>query len=268
MKRDNERIRYYCDELNDDFADIHIEKNSIKSDYKYLSKNPFFKAFAVCFRYLVAIPLLFLINKICYGVKVKNRNVLKAVKKRGYYLYSNHVVDFDPIMQPVMYNPGKYCLIVAGKETFSINPFVSFLVKALGAVPVPNTNDIKMYKNYCDCLHYHINKKHRVLIYPEAHIWPYYTGIRRFSNASFHFPVNDNCPIMISTTVFKKRKYRKKPKVIIYLDGPFFPNLELSKNARVSELANIAYETMVKRSNVDWNYSYIKYIKKDNKESK
>ena len=31
-----------------------------------------------------------------------NKKVLKCYKKKGYYLYSNHVLPFDPVVLPIM----------------------------------------------------------------------------------------------------------------------------------------------------------------------
>ena len=51
--------------------------------------------------------------------------------------------------------------------------------------------------------------------------------------------------------------------MITYVDGPFYPNMELDVNAAAKELRNIAYDTMVKRVSEYSTYEYIKYIKKE-----
>ena len=111
--------------------------------------------------------------------------------------------------------------------------------------------------NFTDALNYHINKGHRVLIYPEAHIWPYYNDIRHFKSVSFKYPVDDNAPIFTATTTFKKRKGCRKPKPIIYIDGPFFPDETLPYRERVNDLAERAYEAMCYRAHNENNYAYI-----------
>ena len=98
-----------------------------------------------------------------------------------------------------------------------------------------------------------------------SHVWPYCTFIRHFSEKSFHFPVSVNAPVYISTSVFFKRKFAKKPKVTVYLDGPFYPNTEISKKQAAAELAEKAYSVMCERAKNN-SYSYIQYIKKENEE--
>ena len=252
---------YYQDELNDDFAGNDIKTKKIPNNFKYINRSWLFKVNSFLLRYLFAAPLLWLANKIIFRPKIVNKKVLKCCKKNGYYLYSNHVLPFDPIILPVMTHYRKMAIITAGPDLFSINGFVSWLVKHFGAIPVPNM-DKEMTDNFVECLSYHVKKGHRVLIYPEAHIWPYYNGIRHFKSASFKYPVNDDVPIFVATTTFKQRKGNKKPKPIIYIDGPFYADQSLPVHAQVEDLANQAYEAMKYRASNEDNYAYINYVKK------
>ena len=262
-KRKDPEIIYYKDELNDDFANNGIDtKASIPNDYKYINKSPFFKVVSFLLRFLFAIPVLWLANLLVFRPKVKNKKLLKQLRRKGYYVYCNHVLPYDPIILPVKTQPWKAMLIISGHELFSIGGIVNWLVKHFYAIPIPN-QDAEMAKNYENCLSYHIKKGHRVLIYPEAHIWPYYNGIRPFKPVSFKYAVNDNAPIVVATTTFKQRKGNKKPKPIIYLDGPFYPDETLSVHDRVNDLRNRAYEAMKWRAGQEDNYAYIKYIKKE-----
>lgn len=259
MKNKKQKIVYYKDELNDDFADNGISKKEISEDFQYINKNPFFLIFSYIFTFVIALPILYIVNLFSYRYKIQNKHVLKRCKKGSYFIYANHTLGLDPILPPVLCNQSKRMIILASHETFSIHPFVTFLVKALGAIPVPK--NLKMYGNYVDCIKYHVSdKNHRILIYPEQHIWPYYNKIRNFNSSSFRYPVDNNTPVYVLTTVFKERKFGK-PKPIGYLDGPYFPNQELSRNKAVEELRNTVYNAMVKRSSVDWNFEYIKYVK-------
>ena len=260
-------VFYYTDELHDDFAPTNtINGKEVGSDYPYLKKDNFFIfSLSFLFRYFLAAPIFFILYHTYYNTKIHNRNVLKKVKRRGYFIYSNHVTSIDPAMHASLINTRKKCIIVSGKDTFSINPIVTHLVKQLGAIPMANAYDKQMNENFSQCLYNNIKKKHRVLLYPEAHIWPFYTGIRRFSYSSFLYPVRSHAPIIVSTTTFKKRRFRKKPKFVIYLDGPFYPNEELSSEyLRAQDLSNKAYNCMLTRSQIPNNYSYCYYRKKEN----
>ena len=87
--------------------------------------------------------------------------------------------------------------------------------------------------------------------------------IRHFSSSSFRYPVEDDAPIMVATTVYKKKALKKKPRPIIYLDGPLYPDESITDyRERVDDLARRCFETMEKRASVDWNYEFIKYVPK------
>ena len=251
-----EKVIYYQDELNDDFAGNGIKAKPTKNSFKYVHRSWIYRANSFMVKFFIAIPILWILNTFIFRPKVENKKVLKYFKKKGYYLYSNHVLPFDPIVLPIMAQHRKTTVIIAGPDLFSICGFVNWLVKHMYAIPVPN-NDLQMMDHFTDCLDYHINKGHRVLIYPEAHIWPYYNDIRHFKSVSFKYPVNQNVPIFTSTTTFKQRKGNKKPKPIIYLDGPFYPDETLPVRERINDLAQRAYEAMCYRAHTEDNYAYI-----------
>jgi len=130
-------------------------------------------------------------------------------------------------------------------------------VEDLGAVPVP-TGQAGM-KNFINAVKRHSGKNHVIVIYPEAHIWPYYTKIRPFGDASFHYPAELQKPVFTFTTVYKKRLFFKFPKTTVYIDGPFFANSANNLKQRKKELRDLCFEAMSNRS-LKSNYEHVKYI--------
>ena len=99
-----ERIKYYSDEVHDDFADNGIETKKVNSNYKYINKNPFSIFFGNLLLVLL-FPVAWFIGWILYHPKfVNKKNVLRKVKKNGYYIYSNHVLPVDPLVIPTRSN--------------------------------------------------------------------------------------------------------------------------------------------------------------------
>ena len=72
-----ERVIYYQDELNDDFADSNIKVKPIPNDYKYIRKSWIFRSNSFLAKYIVAIPLLWIINTFFCRNKIENKKVLK-----------------------------------------------------------------------------------------------------------------------------------------------------------------------------------------------
>ena len=250
----------YSDELNDDFAMNDIKAKQIEDSYRFYNPNPFVRFFNMLFRQCIIIPLLWCVTKIIFFTKVENKKAFKKVKGKGYFLYANHTCNFDPINHAVLMDHFRFSAIMAGPESFSIKG-IRWLIRALGAFPTPSS--LELYKKFRNCIEYHIEKRHKVIIYPEAHIWPYYTDIRPFMSKSFRYPVELDTPIMVATTTYRKRKHSKTPKIVIYIDGPFYPNKNLTYQECIDDLRNQAYEAMKARACIKENYALNKYIKKD-----
>ena len=105
-----------------------------------------------------------------------------------------------------------------------------------------------------------VRKKQSITIYPEAHIWPYYTGIRNFKVVSFSYPVKFNRPAFCVTNTYQKIGKSSKIRMISYIDGPFYPDNNLNKKEAQNKLRDIIYEKMVERAK-NSNIEVIKYIK-------
>ena len=130
----------------------------------------------------------------------------------------------------------------------------------LGAVPIPSS--IRGMGKYRKGIEKLIEMKHVIAIYPEAHIWPFYTDIRPFGTESFHYPIDLNVPCFSFTNIYIKRTLGiiKMPKVRTYIDGPFYPDINLDKKERIIKLRDEIYSAMKKRVNENPKYEYAKYI--------
>lgn len=60
------------------------------------------------------------------------------------------------------------------------------------------------------------------------------------------------------TATYKKRKFFKKPRMLIYVDGPFCA--EGTKKEKAKKICSDVYENMVKRS-LNSDCEYIRYEK-------
>ncbi len=253
MKRN---IFYYKDELNDDFALENIKPIDINSDYKYIHENILWRISSFVIYRLIALPIAFIYSKLIFGLKFENKEVLKKIKDTGYFIYGNHTQKVIDTFLPTLGNFPKKCYIVAHPDNIAI-PILGTFNKMMGGFPIPT--DIKAMKNFLDAMEYFITKKSVISIYPEAHVWPYYSKIRNFKSTSFKYPVKLNKPVFVFTTTYKKRKYRR-PKIIVYIDGPFYPDKKLNLKKAQEKLRNKVYDTMCFRAK-NTDVEYYKYIK-------
>ena len=137
---------------------------------------------------------------------------------------------------------------------------VGGLVKSLGYLPIPD--DIDNLKKLKEAIFKLVNKKEIILIYPEAHIWPYYTKIRNFKDVSFIYPAESNKPILPAVTIWRGKE-GKKPKQTIVFCKPIYPDPSLTPLENKKMLHDQCLLEMIDASNRYKQVEYIKYIKKE-----
>ena len=251
-----QKTYYYNDELNDEFSSKKINPISIDENYKYIH-NSVWNSVSFILQNFISVPIKFFYAKIKFHHKVVGREKFNKCKNRGYFIYVNHTQEFADTFLPSLANYPKRNFFIVNPENISMK-YLKNLVELLGAIPVPG--NIKATKNFKDVLAKHIYKKHSITIYPEGHIWPYYTKIRPFKDVSFKYPVELNVPIYVITNTYQLLK-KNRIRITSYVDGPFIPKSYLPKKEAQKELRNIAYNTMCQKS-IKSNYENIKYISK------
>ena len=251
------KIIYYEDELNDEFSEAQITPRRIDEKYKYFHKNPFWNFCSFVMQNFVSMPIKLGSMKIKFRLKYVGKEKFKQCKNSGYFIYANHTQAFDDTFIPSVANYPKRNYLIVHPANVSMKGLKT-LVEMLGAIPIPDTKEAM--KNFLDYIDYRISKKNSITIYPEAHIWPYYTKIRPFKSVSFKYPVKLNVPVFCITNTYQKRG-KNKVKIVSYVDGPFYKDYTLSPKEAQEKLRNTVYEQMVERSK-NSNIEVIKYIKK------
>lgn len=248
---------YYKDELNDEFAFDDIIPRKIGKEYIYVN-NSLFKKFTRFFWYrIIAFPIAFFYLKFTYHHKIVNRKVIKKVCKNGFFLYGNHTHNICDALIPTFVSFPKSVFVIVHPNNISM-PVLGKITPSLGAIPLPDDKDST--KNFLDCIKTRTTQNKVLSIYPEAHIWPFYTKIRPFTSLSFRYPIQYEKPTFCFTNVYKKRKFSKNPQIITYVDGPFFADKNLSSKEQKENLRNQVFNAMNNRSKEN-NIELIKYIK-------
>lgn len=256
---DKRKVIYYSDELNDEFSVAQITPKVIDGNYRYVHSSAF-KRFTHFFWYrVVATPIAFLYTKVVFHHKVVGKNIFKKYKDTGYFLYGNHTQDIGDAFIPSMLNFPKDNYVIVHPNNVSM-PYLGRVTPSMGALPLPDGMDA--YRNFSKAIEQRIGEKHAVVIYPEAHIWPYYTKIRPFTDVSFSYPVKLGVPVFCFTNTYQKRRFGKKVKIVTYIDGPFFADDSLPMRARKKALRDTVYQRMCERASCS-TVEQIKYIKRD-----
>jgi 1-acyl-sn-glycerol-3-phosphate acyltransferase len=161
----------------------------------------------------------------------------------------------------VSFNLPRKTYVVANQAVTSIFG-IRWFVMMLGALPVPeNPEEVKKFLEALEC---HYRHRDVIMIFPEAHIWPYCTRIRPFADGSFNYPAQLNAPVVAMCTTFRQRKLFRHlpPKVTIHISDPYYPDLTKNLGERTKILRDQVYEFMEDTSASLDNYEFVSYYKK------
>ena len=260
----SERVFYYENE-EDDPIETKEQKNKIEvglpENYQFIPKNPFTRLYSsILYRAFKLFGQYY--ERGYWQAKFYGREKLKKARGTGYVIYANHTNPFHDVFGPA---------IAANRRIFTIINPVNLLVPGIGkylpligGLPLGKTKEEKAAFN--EAVDKRLAQKNCLVIYPEAHVWPYTTIIRKYpaGDRSFKYATRNNLPIFTMTTTYHKRKNKKRgdlPRMDIYLDGPFFPDPKKTESENRAMLAQKAYDSMQKMSKHN-TYEYFKYIKK------
>lgn len=249
---------YYTDELSDDFAGTNISRKPLPEDFEYLPHTKFRRAFQWFLHHIVATPVGFLYLKVVAAQKIVGRKKLRSYRKNGYFLYGNHTRMAGDAFTPTMVAFPRKPYLIVGPDALSIRG-VKRLVQDLGGMPVPDS--LRLNRKFRDAVCTRAQRGDVIGIYPEAHIWPLYTGIRPFAATSFDYPVRTGKPSFTFTATYRKRRFLGRVKTTVYVDGPFFPDAALPRAEQKQKLRDEVYCAMLERSKHS-TYSPNRFLKR------
>lgn len=268
MKKDLEwgKVRYYSSYSDDFFHNPKVRNKKIKDNYRYIQRGLFLNFLRNVFYYIFAVPIIWMINKARYGVKVYGRKNLKKIKG-GYIIIGNHSCVFDQCFASVMVAWPRRNYIVANKGVVEV-PIARYLTRTLGALPLPDGP--KGLINLSNAITKIVTKKKDVVtIYPEAHLWPYYTGLRPLPPASFHYAVKSDVPVVPVAVTYRyakgKNYLKKRPRVNLTILEPIYANKELSPIECKADMAKRTEDALRKVIETEDNVALFKYVYKDKK---
>lgn len=244
----------YYKTFSDEMVRSKNQNYRISDDYIWIRREPGYQFLSEIVYAATAIAGFFYC-RFKLHLKIKNRKILRKYRNCGYFIFGNHTQPVGDVFIPTQVDAKKRAFALADQANMGI-PAIGKLLPLMGALPVPE--DISGLKKLRGAVLERIAQKHSVIIYPEAHVWPYYTKIRPFPLTSFHFPIESNALSFCMTVTYRKGKYGKKPEATVYIDGPFVPDNTLKSKERQKKLWNEIYACMNERSRNN-TYEYILY---------
>ena len=262
-----ERVFYYASEEDDPIKTDEQEKKvevGLPEGYEFIPKNSFVKLYsAMLFRIFKLFGQYY--ERGYWQAKFYGREKLKKARGKGYVIYANHTNPFHDVFGPALAADRRIFTIIS-PVNLKI-PGIGKVLPYIGGLPLGKTTEEK--KAFNKAVDERLKQKKVLVIYPEAHVWPYATKVRKFpaGDKSFKYAVRNNLPIFTMTTTYHKRKDKKRgdlPRMDVYIDGPFWPDVALSEDENRAKLAKEAYDSMVKYSKKS-SYEYFQYRPKSAK---
>lgn len=232
--------------VNGERDESKLSNVEIDANYKFRIKNPIGKFFAGIFYCIAALVVPFVLY-IAYGIRFRGRRNLRNLKNTGAVAISNHVLTLDFLTMAQAVFPKKLYYQVL--ESSMKLPFVRYLLKAGGCMPIPTKQSAK--RVYIEEVDKILKEEKKIVgMYPEAALWPYYNKIRKFKPGAFHFAVKNDVPIipiMINFRAprgFQKLLNMKVRYVTVHIGKPIYANKDLPFNESVTELMERSHNVM------------------------
>lgn len=185
----------------------HIIKNwqplefNIDEKYEYVPKGKLFNIFSNILYYGIAFPILKILTKIIYDLKIEGKENIRELKG-GAISISNHVLFLDCAMIGLACGKKKIYYSTL-EDNFKI-PFVRKLIKLLRAIPIPKTIDNK--KRFIRATEKILINTNVMHFYPEVALFPYCTKLRKFKNGAFEIAIKNEVPVVPFVFTFREPK--------------------------------------------------------------
>ena len=200
------KIRYYTS-YTDDFVQTKDQAFRVPEDYPWRPNR--LLSWVV---YALAVLFSGLYLHLFLHVRYKNRRALRRARKTGAFLYCNHTQPLGDVFLPALpVLPGRIYTVVS-PPNLAI-PVIGKLLPYLGALPIPE--DLRGMKQFVAAMEWRLKQKRYIAIFPEAHVWEYYTGIRPFPDGAFKYPVKFGKPAYSMTVTYQKRRFGRRPAAVV-----------------------------------------------------
>lgn len=248
--------------FTDDFVESRNQDMALPPDYVWI-KTGFFHRLWSGFLYGLAVAFAYIYGGLCLGLRVERHADLRRFRDTGVVVYGNHTQPLGDVFFPARVCLPKRIYTLAAPANLGI-PVIGKILPALGALPIPS--GVHAMSGFLAAVNRRLEERKCVVVYPEAHVWPWYTEIRPFPTSAFSFPIDANVPCFCATSTYHRRKRGGKPRMTIHLDGPFYPDESLPRPARKARLRDEIHACMTERSKLS-DCRYIEYLPADSPEA-
>lgn len=237
--------------FQDDLVTSHRQDQQLPADYDW---QPAGKRWQRRLVRALANDLSYLYCHFGRAITFKNAWRLKAAGQHGFVVYGNHTQPAGDVLIPYYLGNHHTFNVLASPANLGV-PVLGRLTVLGGGLLTPQS--LHQLGRFNRTVVAKLRAGEWAMIYPEEHVWPYYTGIRPFNPGAFHFPVAAQVPAYCLTVTYRKRRWRR-PRLVVYLDGPFTPDTSLPPKQQQRILQQQIHAQMSRRVATN-NVQYVTY---------
>ena len=187
--------------------------------------------------YCIAAPILWALDTLVFGLRVRGKEQVRALKEQGAVVVCNHVHTLDCTFLGLLLFPRR--MTFTSLERLFRVPVIAQLIHWLGSVPVPEKSSglREFLRRMTERLHI----GQLVCIYPEGELIPYCRKLREFEDGAFSIAVRAEAPVLPVVVTQRERRglYRllkRKPCLTITALEPVYPPREGPVKRRAMQL--------------------------------
>lgn len=208
---------------------------------------------------LVLYPLVFTLNHIRFGLRIRGREILKKYKKEfknGAITISNHMyrLDCPVVLEAVRANRHTRIPMYAA----NFNTKDNWFMRMVGGIPLPeNMGALKKFNAAFDEFH---RRGWWFHIFPEAARWDFYKPLRPFRKGAFTMAYKYGMPIIPCVITYRERTgiYKlfgkpSQPLLTVTIGEPVFPDKTNSRKDEVDRMRTEARQRMEKMAGITHN---------------
>ena len=241
-------IAFFKCAINDEKTKLAIHKDKKLREYRLKTKarKDVWNLLKVVFYYTIATPMLYIIDKIFFGLKIEGKKNMRIAKKTGAITICNHIHNFDSTFCAMGMFPKKPIFTTLPSN---LEPsMIGYTVRLLGGVPTPNSvGETKAFI-------YNLSKSARdrriIHVFPEGELIKYDDKLREFKKGAFYLAVDSKRPIVpmrinYRTPVGIYKLFKKNsPCITLKIGEPLYHDFLLEKNEAVVDLQTRAEKVM------------------------
>lgn len=255
-----QRPIYYYQNFEEDFVQAPQQNLRLPLDYSWQQSNNFSQQLKSRISTRLARAFSYLLCNYYLKIKFSQAQILIPYQQQGLFLYCNHTLMVGDAFWPFQLFKQQKIALIAEPANLSL-PVIGKLLPWAGALITPSYSH--QMPQFLTAIAHRIKTNEAVIIYPEAHVWPYYTGIRPLNLAAFHYPVRYRAPSFCATVTYQRPLHGQRPQITIYVDGPFWPDQQQTSKQQQLQLQRQITTCLQKRSTFS-NYEYIIYRPRSN----